>query len=150
MITLQEIKTTQQKLADMIAAFTAQTKRRITFPEAEIELNDGEEYAGIILGKDGAPDHHLILLPGEAESVNWTDAKDFSAKAGGELPTRREQALLYANLKEQFTDNYYWSCEQHAADSVFAWCQYFEVGFQISRHKVITLRARAVRRLEIQ
>ena len=34
-------------------------------------LKAGEQYAGIILGKNGDPDHHLILLPGEADSVNW-------------------------------------------------------------------------------
>jgi hypothetical protein len=150
MITLQEIKTTQQKLAEMIAAFIAQTKRTITFPEAEIELNDGEAYAGIILGKDGEPDYRLILLPGEAESVNWTAAKEFAAKIRGMLPTRREQALLYANLKEQFTDNYYWSGEQHAVNSDSAWCQYFDGGNQGNRRESAELRARAVRRLTIQ
>ena len=30
-------------------------------------LKDGEKYAGILLGKDGEPDLHIILLPGEAE-----------------------------------------------------------------------------------
>ena len=147
MITIQEIKATQEKLAGMIAAFTTQAKRRITFPEADFELNDGEEYAGIILGKDGTPDHHLILLPGEVEEVNWKDAKEFAAKAGGELPTRREQALLYANLKEQYTDNYYWSGEQHAAYSDCAWYQHFDFGGQGYSSKYIKLRARAVRRL---
>jgi hypothetical protein len=34
-------------------------------------LQEGEHYAGIILGKDGAPDHHVILLPWEANGVTW-------------------------------------------------------------------------------
>ena len=83
-------------------------------------LKPEEHYAGIILGKDGEPDHHLILLAGEAESVNWAQAKDFAAKAGGELPTRREQSLLFANLKEQFQPRWYWSGEQHASYSACA------------------------------
>jgi hypothetical protein len=112
-------------------------------------LHDGELYAGIILGKDGQPDHHLILLPGEAESVNWKAAKEFATKAGGELPTRREQSLLYANLKEHFQERAYWSGEQHAANSGCAWSQLFDNGYQYGNHKCGQLRARAVRRSSI-
>jgi len=112
-------------------------------------LKAGEEYAGIILGKNGDPDHHLILLPGEAESVNWNNAKEFAAKAGGELPTRREQSLLYANLKECFQESAYWSGEQHAAYADYAWYQHFDEGYQSFSSKLSTLRARAVRRVAI-
>src|SRR3989337_1055902 len=112
-------------------------------------LKPEEHYAGIILGKDGEPDHHLILLAGEAESVNWAQAKDFAAKAGGELPTRREQSLLFANLKEQFQPRWYWSGEQHASYSACAWIQIFVSGHQIYSHKDGGYRARAVRRLVI-
>ena len=147
MITLQEIKTAQEKLAEMISAFSAQAMRRVVIPTAEIELNDGEEYAGIILGNDGAPDYHLILLHGEAESVNWKDAKKFATRAGGELPTRREQSLLYANLKDQFSSNWYWSDEQHAAGSGYVWYQFFFSGLQSTCSKDHELRARAIRRI---
>ena len=112
-------------------------------------LKPEEHYAGIILGKDGEPDHHLILLAGEAESVKWAQAKDFAAKAGGELPTRREQSLLFANLKEQFQPRWYWSGEQHASDSDCAWIQNFYDGSQYDNHKNYDYRARAVRRLVI-
>jgi len=113
-------------------------------------LAPGEKYAGIITGKDGAPDHHVILLPGEAESVNWAQAKEFATKAGGELPTRREQALLYANCKEDFQPNWYWSGEQHASYESYAWLQYFSDGHQFNGHKGIKHRARAVRRITIE
>ena len=112
-------------------------------------LKPGEHYAGIILGKDNEPDHHLILLPGEAESVTWEQAKEFAAKVGGELPTRREQSLLFANLKEQFQPRWYWSGEQHVSHSGCAWYQYFDFGYQSYGHKGYGCRARAVRRLEI-
>ena len=68
-------------------------------------LKAGELYAGIILGKDGQPDHHLILLPGEpAKRLSWDRAVKWATKNGGELPTRREQSLLFANLKEEFEE----------------------------------------------
>ena len=112
-------------------------------------LKDGEAYAGILLGKKGEPDHHLILLPGQATKVNWADAKKFAADAGGELPTRREQSLLFANLKEEFEEHYYWSGEQHASNSGFAWLQYFYDGYQYDAHNNGNNRARAVRRLKL-
>ena len=112
-------------------------------------LKPGEHYAGIILGKDGEPDHHLVLLPGDAESVNWGQAKEFASKAGGELPTRREQSLLFANLKEQFQPRWYWSDNQHASDAGYAWVQNFLYGYQNYYHKNYYYRARAVRRLVI-
>ena len=116
----------------------------------EKNLKDGEHYAGIILGKDGSPDHHLILLPGETESVTWAKAKEWAAGAAGELPTRREQSLLFANLKERFQPGWHWSSEQHAANSDYAWCQNFTNGLQDYDYKTSKLRARAVRRLIIQ
>lgn len=111
-------------------------------------LMDGEHYAGIILGKDGKPDYHLILLPGEVESITWTKAKEWAEKSGGELPNRREQALLYANLKDQFKPAWYWSGEHRAPDSIYAWFQLFDYGNQYDGLKSAELRARAVRRLE--
>lgn len=93
-------------------------------------LKAGELYAGILLGKNGQPDQHIILLPGEAEGVKWIAAKEWAEKVGGELPTRREQALLFANLKEAFQPRWYWSGEQHAADSDYAWVQSFSNGTQ--------------------
>ncbi len=121
----------------------------ITF-SGEPALKKGELYAGIILGKDGAPNHHLILLAGEKESVSWEDAKKWAKKAGGELPTRREQSLLFANLQEEFTNNWYWSQEQHASYESYAWMQYFGDGDQSDDHKDDGCRARAVRRLAIE
>ena len=107
-------------------------------------LKEGEQYAGLLLGKNGAPDQHIILLPGESQETNWDDAKKFAADAGGELPTRREQALLFANLPEEFTPNWYWSGEQRSAGS--AWLQDFITGYQDWGLTNDKCRARAVRR----
>lgn len=38
-------------------------------------LREGEVYAGLILGENGAPDHHVILLPWKPnERMSWPDA----------------------------------------------------------------------------
>jgi hypothetical protein len=112
-------------------------------------LKQGEIYAGLLLGVEGQPDHHLILLPGEAGSVTWEEAKKFAAKAGGGLPTRREQALLFANLQREFRSDWYWSGEQRAAFGDCAWIQIFILGNQDYNLKSARLRARAVRRFAI-
>ncbi len=112
-------------------------------------LTAGEMYAGVILGTNGERDHHLILLPGSAEDVSWEKAKEWAASVGGELPTRREQSLLFANLKEEFEGTWYWSGEQYAGNSNTAWFQLFDGGTQHDYHEGNELRARAVRRLTI-
>lgn len=112
-------------------------------------LKEGEHYAGIVL-KDSAPSHHLILLPGELESADWKKATEWAKKQGGSLPTRQEQALLFANAKHHFQPRWYWSGEQYAPASVYAWYQSFTGGGQYGFHKFTSYRARAVRRLPIQ
>ena len=151
-VTLESIKATQAQLTTMIAAFEAQAKTSVVmhFPETQIELRQGEHYAGLITGKDGDCSYHLILLPGDADDINWDNAKAWAAGQGGELPTRREQSLLFANLKDQFENRYYWSCEQHSAEPGWAWFQDFDYGYQTRTPKLRELRARAVRRLIIE
>lgn len=108
---------------------------------------EGSLYAGIARGAEA--DHHLILLDGDAEDVSWTRAKEWAAEQGGELPTRSEQALLYANLKDQFKERYYWSGEDYAPYDVYAWSQGFILGNQSCTRKLSGYRARAVRRVVI-
>ena len=112
-------------------------------------LKSGEEYAGLILGKDGSKDYHLILLPDQANDVSWADAMAWAKTVGGRLPTRREQSLLFANLKDQFELRWYWSGETHASGSGYAWGQDFSYGSQRSLHKLNEFRARAFRRIYI-
>jgi hypothetical protein len=112
-------------------------------------LKPGEVYAGLILGKNGEPDYHLIKLPGEAQRLKWADAIKWAKEAGGELPTRREQPLLFANLKEEFQAAWYWSCEEHASTPDYAWMQTFHNGTQYHFRKSNEYRACAVRRLKI-
>jgi hypothetical protein len=110
-------------------------------------LKPGELYAGILLGKDGEPDQHIIRLPGEAQSVDFDEAVKYAKDAGGRLPTRREQPLLFANLSETFTPNWYWSGEQRSAGS--AWYQDFISGLQDWSYTDLKCRAVAVRSVAI-
>jgi hypothetical protein len=111
-------------------------------------LRDGELYAGIILGKN-APNQHVILLAGDEKVPSWDRGIEFAADCGGDLPTRREQSLLFANLKDHFQSAWYWSSEQHAAYPDCAWTQNLGSGYQDHYHKTFEGRARAVRRLII-
>ena len=115
----------------------------ITLPE----LNEGEIYAGILLNESGAPQHHLILLPGDNNEASWQTQIDWAKSIGGELPTRAEQSLLFANCKPHFQQDWYWSSEEYSAGG--AWYQYFFSGDQYFGHEDYELRARAVRRLPI-
>ena len=106
-----------------------------------------EIYAGVVV-VTGAPLHHLILLPGETRA-KWKDALAWAKKKNAELPTRVEQALLFANAADQFETDWYWSAETYAGDARCAWYQFFDYGYQDFSHKTNELRARAVRRVVI-
>lgn len=148
-VTLQDIKATQDTLAAMIANYEAQAApggTLYTVREAKIELAPGERYAGVVLDAAGSPSHHLVLLPGEARDVSWQNARAWAGKAGGALPTRQEQALLYANCKAEFAGTWYWTGEEHESDGSCAWVQYFLHGNMSVYNQSYQGRARAVRR----
>jgi hypothetical protein len=151
-ITLETIKTEHAKVGEMIAIFERQaTTTKYAIPSATITLGPGERYAGIVLDDEGEPAHHLILLPGDKDGSTWSDAKVWATQQGGELPTRREQSLLYANLKGEFQQKWYWSAETYESDKASAWCQLFNTGGpDYGRKDSSSCRARAVRRLVIQ
>lgn len=146
-ITLDDIKAEHSKVAEMIAVFEKQSLTTAHHVKAAtITLGAGELYAGLILGEDGEADYHLILLAGEAEDINWEAAGKWAAERGGVLPTRREQSLLFANLKGEFQSAWYWSGQAHESECGWAWCQLFSYGGQLNIDTLGKLRARAVRR----
>jgi len=109
----------------------------------------GEIYAGIALNEEGAPSHHVILLDGDADEAPHQVQIDWAKSIGGELPTRQEQSLLFANCKKHFQKDWYWSSELYEPASGSAWFQGFGLGSQTSYIRINGLRARAVRRLPI-
>lgn len=139
------LETAQAELGAMIAQFRQQSLRtEAHLPAAVIPLEAGERLAGLVLTEDGEPSHYLIKLPGEAVDMNFAAARDWASQQGGELPTRQEQALLYANLKGEFAVAWYWSGEEK--DDGFAWCQSFRNGGQSYGSQSYEFRAVAVRR----
>jgi len=147
-ITLEHIEAEQSRIAALIEQFKKQPKAIEYHVDAvTIPLAAGEHFAGSCLNDDGTLGHYVILLPGDVEEITWDDAKAWAAERGGELPTRREQSLLFANLKDEFESAWYWSGEAHEDNSGWAWYQYFGNGSQSFSRQSYRLRARAVRRL---
>ena len=144
-ITLEEIKADYARVVEKIAAYERAKPRIVNLQHTAIVLAEGEVYAGLALKEDGTPSHHLVLLPGEHEG-DWASAKAWAKRAGGELPTRREQPLLFAHAKAGFQARYYWSSEAHENGS-YAWLQYFDDGFQDWDDVSYEYCARAVRRV---
>lgn len=109
-----------------------------------IELKEGEIYVGRI------DNTAVILLPGDNDDATWEAATEWAKSIGGDLPNRIEQAMLWANHRDQFKKDWYWSNETHHPDSGYAWFQNFDYGNQYDTHKTNEVRARAVRRLIIE
>lgn len=113
-------------------------------------------YAGIArgaaAGQDRGPagDYILEVLDEAPKAMTWKDALAWAKSIGGELPSRKEQALMFANVPELFQPEYYWSGEQYASAAGYAWNQNFNDGYQNYWRTTTELRARAVRRLSIE
>lgn len=120
----------------------------------QVKKGEGGVFAGIVRGRDGAPDYYLIVGP-ELGSLTWDKAKEAAASVtvdghkDFELPYRSEQAIMYGNVPELFEKRYYWSQEQFAGNESCAWAQYFGLGSQGWNLKDDVFRARAVRRVLI-
>lgn len=119
------------------------------------EAWQGGIYAGIARGRDGASDYYLIVGPEHEADVDWNAATEWAKGLNVDgfrdfsLPFRKEQALCFANVPELFKERAYWSCEQRASYSDYAWSQGFNDGYQGYWFKGGKGRARAVRRLPL-
>ena len=146
-ITLEQIQAEHSRITAMIEEFKKQPLATEYYVDAvTIPLASGERFGGAALNEDGTLSHYVILLPGDAESVQWVEAKAWASERGGDLPTRQEQSLLFANLKSEFEAAWYWSAEEREDESGWAWYQGFSYGGQDSLLQDCRLRARAVRR----
>jgi hypothetical protein len=140
--------------ATAAAAGNAETKQKY-LRIGQVKKGTGGVFAGIVRGRDGAPDYYLIVGP-DLGALNWDDAKKAAAAVtvdghkDFELPYRTEQAIMYGNVPELFEKRWYWSQEQSAGYESRAWAQYFSFGLQDWHLKCDGFRARAVRRVPIE
>ena len=112
----------------------------------EPKLKEGEIYVATIQIAGQDP-YHLILLPDHPrDKMTHQAAIEWAAYTGGDLPTRPEQALLFAHQRRQFDMDWYWSNELHGSAQDYAWYQYFHRGRQDVSPCLGELRARSVRR----
>ena len=113
-------------------------------------LAKGEIYIGAIGDKNG-DFYQLVLLPGDNADASWDDQMAWAKSIGGDLPNRVEQAMLFADFRDQFEQEAYWSNTPDTDPGYegWAWFQGFGSGYQTINPKYTALRARAVRRLPI-
>lgn len=64
------------------------------------------------------------------------------------LPTRKEAALLYANLQEWFAPMWYWTSEEYPPDRECMWVQTFGYGRQADLRKTDGAHVCLVRTIE--
>lgn len=149
-ITLEQIQAKQTELASMIAQLLAAPAQTTTIDiEGDsIDLAPGEHYAGAVLDANGQHMHHLVLMAAQtSKDLAWSAALEWAEQAGGALPTRQEQALLFANCKPHLQPRWHWSCEEHESEASYAWLCYFDYGSQVYDHKSYEGGAVAVRRV---
>ncbi len=126
---------------------------RYTLPKIGQHTQDGI-FVGICA--DSVQDNLIFLAEEQKEDINWKDAIDWATcltegrVQDWSLPTRGEQALLFANVPQLFKPTWYWSKEPCSAESAsYAWSQGFGTGLQNYDDHASVLRARAVRRVPI-
>lgn len=152
-VTIELIQAKQTELAALIAQLQAkpvQASTTIYIEEETFDLAPGEHYAGAVLDANGEHMHHLVLMAARPDAeVTWKDALEWAEQAGGALPTRQEQALLFANCKPHLQPRWHWSCEEHEEDASYAWGCSFHYGGQDCYHKSYEGSAVAVRYIKI-
>jgi hypothetical protein len=150
-ITLEEIKTAQAKVGEMIAAFEGQATFASRFPVSvpAPALLPGEKWICAVIPPNGAG-YHLALLPGTNNGADHDTQLEWSSQQGGDLPDLTEQALLRAYAPDEFQKCAYWSKQKHATESGWAWSTDFGRGTQRYNDQNRQLPARAVRRLVFQ
>ena len=129
-VTLELVHAKQTELADLIKKLQQQaTTAIVSLWAVEIELRPGERYAGAALDDDGRVTHHVVLMSQRPDKrLGWKAAMAWAKDVGGDLPTRQEQSLLFANCKPHVKADWHWSNEVYADDNAYAWYWYCDFG----------------------
>ena len=115
----------------------------------ELWEGHGGIYSGIVRGKDF--DLHVIKREHNTQKdLPYEQALKWATKPGKgfkdwRLPTRREAALLYTNLQDQFEAMWFWCGEEYPADITCMWVQTFGYGRQADLRKTDGARTCSVR-----
>jgi len=105
-------------------------------------------YAGVTTNREGQTYALVLLADKPQRKLTWKQAIAWAGKVGGELPTRVESAMLFANVGGSFERDWHWTSEQSSEG--YAWGQTFLNGGQYGGGKSYEGRARAVRRFNVQ
>jgi hypothetical protein len=115
------------------------------------ETWQGGVYAGITHKNE----HLVLMFPHQSKrDMTCVDAFDLAdhrnvaihtSKPIWRLPTRKEAALLYANLQDWFEDMWYWTGEAYHADTSCNWVQTFGYGRQADARRTDACRVCLVR-----
>lgn len=106
----------------------------------------GGIFAGITTTREGTHAAVVLLTEQPEQELTWQAAMDWAKEHDAQLPARPVSALLFANVKDQFEEDWYWTCEESSWSPSYAWYQYFGYGAQLYSHKGAEGRVRAVRR----
>lgn len=147
-MTLEMARAKAAELEAIIAELMTKAVVKINIDAVTIELREGEHYAGTALNEDGTVNHHLILMVDKpAEKMTWKDAKAYAKKMGGDLPTRQQASLIFANCKAHVEGAWHWTCEAHESNDSYAWVCLFDDGNQDDGFVSYGYSVRLVRRL---
>lgn len=94
---------------------------------------------------DGLANTKALIAAGECPAAEACHAYRGNGFDDWYLPAQAELNLCFANAREHFAKEYYWSSTQCSAH--YAWVQHFGYGLQLNFPKANGFRVRAVRRL---
>jgi hypothetical protein len=109
----------------------------------------GGVFAGLTTQPDGTHCAVVLLADKPDSRMNWGDAMKWAERINAALPARPVAALLFANLRSEFEEAWYWTSESCDFDGSCAWLQYFLYGGQSYSHKSYEGRCRAVRLIQL-
>jgi hypothetical protein len=108
---------------------------------------EGGTFQGILTLPSGSHVAVVLLADKPSKELGWADAKAWAESINGELPSRPAAAMLFANAKGQFEQDWHWTSEAHSGS--LAWMQTFFNGDQYWSGVSNECCARAVRMIPL-
>lgn len=112
---------------------------------AEVELKEGEVFVGGIINAQGEG-NYIVLLPGEVHRLH-DQRLDWAINKGGLIPNTVELELCFKNCREEFTADFYTTCDECENNENYVLVKNFGTGAVTTQHKLDWCTARAIRRI---